>query len=271
MSKTKIDWTDETINPFTGCNGPHGTRCSYCYAQKMAKRLAGMPGGEKYRRVAKHSDGDPFVPAFHVSTMAEEMERLRRARKSRRVFVGSMGEMCFNGRALYFDENGDRGCDVISMSIQNAIAHFCAGLPKHTFQILTKRPDLLGIETPWPSNVHLGVSVSTTDDSHRIATLLDKKAVGVAGIGGGRWHPHMALWASVEPLLDKDFEADDLRGLDWVVIGAETGTGKPSSHEIVEAAKWIVHCCGWHNTPCFVKDNMRQADLGYDWPREFPK
>ena len=102
MSKSKIDWTDETINPFTGCNGPNGKRCSYCYAEKMAKRLAAMPGGKKYRLIAKHNNGDPFAPTFNSSVLCDEADRLGRSRKPRRVFIGSMGEMCFGGSCCFF-------------------------------------------------------------------------------------------------------------------------------------------------------------------------
>ncbi len=266
MPRSKIDWTDETINPFTGCH--HG--CSFCYARKMANRQIHMPGGKKYRRVAKHGVGNPFWPAFHMDVLAHERDRLERIRKPRRVFVGSMGEMCFDLRAVAFDGRGRSALPIDSEMLQGTIAEFCADLPGHTFQLLTKRPDLLSHKVEWGSNVHLGVSVSKTDDAHRIATLLDKKAVGTGSQGGGRWHPQMKLWASVEPLLDRGFNPYCLRGLDWVVIGAKTGGRKVVPGLIVRAAARIMEWCAAADVPCFVKDNMRKADLNYNWPREFP-
>jgi len=272
MGKSKIDWCDETINIFTGCNGPHGVRCPYCYAHKMAKRLAGMPGGGKYRGAAKHNNGDPFGPAFHKDVLNAEIDRLERARKPRRVFIGSMGDMCFEGPGILLSGgNRNYGCDFDSGEVQKAIANFCTALPQHTFHILTKRPDLLSVEVEWPSNVWLGVSVSRGEDTDRIATLLDKKAVGTGSQGGGRWHPHMVLWASVEPLLDGYFNPNWLAGLGWVVIGAQTGNRQEIDGAIIRAAQRIVNWCAASDTPCFAKDNMRQADPDYDWPREFPK
>ena len=68
-----------------------------------------------------------------------------------------------------------------------------------------------------------------------------------------------------------EMDTEKLIGLDWVVIGAETGTRKKVSDFIIQSAKWIVCWCGNNNVPCFVKDNMRQADPDCVWPREFPK
>jgi len=262
MTKSKIDWLmgGDTINPFTGCR--HG--CSFCYARKMAKRLAAMPGGAKYRRVAENSDGDPFAPAFHMDVLQAEKDRLARTRKPRRVFVGSMGEMCFEGMAHFFDGEHP-GPDVIrTQETQKAIARLCTGLPQHTFQILTKRPDLLSHEVEWPSNVHLGVSLSRDEDAHRIDTLLNNRLL---------WEPRNQplLWASVEPLLDSRFDPGCLRGLDWVVIGAKTGGRKRVPIFLVQAAQRIVRWYAANKIPCFVKDNMRRADPDFDWPREFPR
>ena len=269
MSKSKIDWCDETINIFTGCNGPDGKRCPYCYAQKMAKRLAAIPGQGKYRRIVENN-GDPFAPAFHFDVIGTEMDRLKRARKPRRVFIGSMGDMCFDGNAECFDGLGRPDGPVNSGMVQRIVAQFCDNLPQHTFQILTKRPDLLSIEVKWPVNVHLGVSLSRDYDAHRITTLLDKKKLADYAAPDGRWPFKMVLWASVEPLLDEDFNPRYLRGLDWVVIGAETGGRKGVSSAYILAACRVVVWCAVNGIPCFVKDNMRQADHTYDWPREFP-
>jgi protein gp37 len=143
----------------------------------------------------------------------------------------------------------------------------------HTILLLTKRPDLLDVNVVWPSNVHLGVSVTSNADAGRIATLLEKgramrEQVGASGPG--------VLWASVEPLLDPNFDALNLVGLDWVVVGAQTGVdaAKPGSQEAnfrVRAAAWIVEWCRANKVPCFVKDNLcRQAGGRGAWPREFP-
>ncbi|MEA3225108.1 MAG: DUF5131 family protein [Planctomycetota bacterium] len=273
MSKSKIDWLvgGDTINPFTGCNGPHGKRCTFCYAQKMARRLAGMPGGEKYRRVADARHGDPFWPAFHQSVLLDAGYTLGRARKPRRVFIGSMGDMCFEGSMFCPETYSRYEYEMHTEELQRKIAAFCAALPQHTFLILTKRPDLLDVEVEWPSNVHLGVSISRHSDMHRVATLRSKKMIGVGSQGGGRWHPYMVIWASVEPLLDKLINPKYLAGLDWVVIGAETGTRKDVPASIIQAAQRVEGWCQAYGIPCFTKDNMRKADPGHHWLRELPQ
>ena len=267
MSKSKIDWTDETINPFTGCNGPNGKRCSYCYAEKMAKRLAAMPGGKKYRLIAKHNNGDPFAPTFNSSVLCDEADRLGRSRKPRRVFIGSMGEMCFGGSCCFFALLGKADGGINTEIVQKKIAKFCTALSRHTFQILTKRPDLLSVDVKWPSNVHLGVSITNKYDVDRVQKLLLYLA---------KWrlaHPTLdrfKCWASIEPL-HGEMDTEKLIGLDWVVIGAKTGGRRGVARSIIRAAQEIDAWCALNDVPCFVKDNMRGADPDFDWPREFPK
>jgi protein gp37 len=264
---TKIDWCDETINPFTGCR--HG--CSFCYARRMAHRLGSVPG-TVYERV-KAVTGDPFAPAIHLDASHRAFAKLRRARKPRRVFVGSMGDMCFEGEALAF------GLDGTSVQLhgwttadtQAHIARRASEQPRHAFLLLTKRPDLLSAGIPWSSNVHLGVSVTGNADEHRLVDL--HRWYGHAD-ANTEWNEHRpgVLWASVEPLLDPEFDPEILTGLDWVVIGAQTGPGAPDAWPVVtEAACRIAAWCARNNVPCFVKDNLRKAWPGHPWPRELPE
>ncbi len=267
---SKIGWCDETINPFTGCR----QGCRFCYARRMAHRFANIHG-TVYERVDlatssvdpetgwSDGGGNPFAPAIHLDVLVRHLGRLGRARCGpRRVFIGSMGDMCFDGTAITFPpdpvlavrEDWDTG------KLQEHLARFCSRLPRHTFLLLTKRPDLLSVGVRWPRNVHLGVSLTSNADEHRVVGLL-RRGPGVC-------------WASVEPLLDLDFEPAFLTGLDWVVVGAQTGAGAPDAWPVLEAARRVVVWCADNGVPCFVKDNLRKWTLGpgeaWTWPRELP-
>jgi len=233
----------------------------------MARRLSKI-GGTVYERV-KAATGGSFAPAIHLDVSRRVEARLARARKPRRVFIGSMGDMCFEGRAVMFATDGTRQRARepfwTTSDTQAHVARFATGLPRHTFLLLTKRPDLLSPGANWPRNVHLGVSVTDYDDAHRINSLLNWLPIGWPGI----------RWASVEPLLDPDFDPDCLSGLGWVVIGAQTGPGAPDGWPILAAARRIVGWCKENRVPCFVKDNLRRWTASEaappPWPMEVPK
>lgn len=70
---TKIEWTDETWSPITGCT-KISPGCTHCYAERMAKRLAGRAGYPKDK---------PFSVTFHPDRLGQPL----RWRKPRRVFV----------------------------------------------------------------------------------------------------------------------------------------------------------------------------------------
>ena len=151
MNRSKIEWTDYTWNPITGC-----TRgCPYCYARRMAHRLKGRAGYPK---------DDPFRPTFHGDRLLEPLK----LKKPSKIFTISMGE--------FFDPKvPDIWRDLLFRVILEA--------EQHTFQILTKRPGLVpyNFEYEVPSNVWLGVSLDgkTTDSMWGIEEIFQVPAVEV--------------------------------------------------------------------------------------------
>lgn len=229
-----IKWCDATWNPITGCLND----CPYCYARKLAEgRLKG-----------RHGYDHGFAPTFHPDRLREPYER----KTPTKIFVASMGDMF--GDWMTDHRNWIR--DVMGVVHDN---------PQHTFQFLTKFPQnfnhLIGddIFTRLQPNMWLGVSVTCQDDLWRIDHL--RKVVG-----GVRF-------VSFEPLLeDVGIHKPDLTGIDWAIIGAETGK---RNDRVTPPAQWFDNLSAWvacKGIPLFQKDNI----LPYvpDWSglwQEFPE
>ena len=158
---TKIEWTDATWNPVTGCS-KISPGCKHCYAERMAKRLRSM-GQPRYR------DG------FKLTLQPDVIEQPLAWKKSRLVFVNSMSD-------LFHDE--------VPVSYLETVFQVMAAASWHVFQVLTKRSGRLAevaSRLTWPANVWMGVSVESEDYTYRIDDL--------SGI------PAAVRFLSVEPLL----------------------------------------------------------------------
>lgn len=132
---TKIEWTEMTWNPVTGCTKiSHG--CKHCYAERMAKRLHAM-GAPRY--------ANEFKPTLH-----EDLVDLPRGwHQPRLVFVNSMSDL--------FHED-------VPLDFIRRVFGTITACQQHTFQILTKRGERLAELAnvlPWPKNVWMGVSIES--------------------------------------------------------------------------------------------------------------
>ena len=170
---SKIEWTDATWNPVTGCNKV-SPGCKLCYAERLSKRLKAT-GMVKYRN------------GFEVTLHPEALEIPLRWRKPRTIFVNSMSD-------LFHHEVPDQFVrDVFAVMEQ---ANW------HRYQVLTKRPERaveLDSDLPWTTQIWLGVSVESDSYLHRIDLL---RECGAA-----------TKFLSLEPLLgplpDLDLEGID--------------------------------------------------------------
>ncbi len=144
-ASTKIEWTEMTWNPVTGCS-KISAGCANCYAERMAHRLHAM-GNVRYR--------NKFSPTVHRDLFNEPLKW----KSSKLVFVCSMSDL--------FHEDVDAE-DILSLfEVMNMAS-------KHTFQVLTKRPRRmleLAPKLKWTSNIWAGVTVENQDTAARIDDL----------------------------------------------------------------------------------------------------
>jgi len=159
---SKIEWTEYTWNPVTGCTKV-SRGCKHCYAERMADRLRAM-GNPRYQ--------NGFKVQLHEDLIALPFK----LRKSRMIFVNSMSDLFHEDVPLPFIQR---------------VFQVMAACPWHTFQVLTKRSERLrevAAGLPWPANVWMGVSVEDTSTLTRITDLQST--------------PAAVRFISCEPLLD---------------------------------------------------------------------
>lgn len=195
MAKTKIEWTESTWNPITGCT-KISSGCKFCYAEVMAKRLKAM-GQEKY------SNG--FELTLHPETLNEPYSW----KKHKMIFVNSMSDLFHKDVPIDYIQK------VFRVIKEN---------PQHVFQVLTKRADVLSYYDnegwlEWPHNLWMGVTVEDNTVIHRIEKLRNTAA--------------RVKFLSCEPLLSP-LKNMNLQGIDWVIVGGESGrTPRPMKEEWV--------------------------------------
>lgn len=205
---SKIEWTQDTWNPITGCT-KISEGCLNCYAEKMHKRLQAM-GHFKYT----------YAPFSQVCIHTHEVHRYFPG-KNKMIFVNSMSDS-------FHDELGYK-------QIRYGILENIILRPEHTFQLLTKRSHRLK-EFEYPSNVWLGVTVELAKYKNRIDDLRATNA--------------KTKFLSCEPLLG-DLGELDLSGIDWVIVGAESGPGMRECK--IEWIENIVLQATAAKVPVFVK------------------
>ena len=198
MSTTKIEWTDATWNPVTGCTKT-SAGCLHCYAETMSRRLKAMG-------IAKYANG------FHVTLHEEALEEPKKWRKPRTVFVCSMSDLFHKDVPFAFV---DKVMEVIKDT------------PQHRYQLLTKRAERMEeyfSTRALPKNVWIGVTVEVMASKQRIENL---RAIANVPI----------RFLSCEPLLE-DLGELDLTGIDWIIVGGESGRqARPMKEEWVKNIK----------------------------------
>jgi protein gp37 len=184
MASSKIEWTELTWNPVTGCT-KISSGCRNCYAEIMSRRLHAM-GQEKYR--------NGFSLTLHPETLNEPYTW----KKSKVVFVNSMSDL--------FHQN-------VPINYIQRVFEVMNDNPQHLFQVLTKRAERIRhLEVQghlnWSHNIWMGVSVEDMNHVNRIDLLRQTRA--------------RVKFLSCEPLIGP-LPDMNLEGIDWVIVGGESG------------------------------------------------
>ncbi|MER9302101.1 DUF5131 family protein [Mesorhizobium sp. M0293] len=195
MADTSIEWTDATWNPVAGCT-ILTAGCTNCYAMRMAARLEAM-GVEKYAGLTRKTGGrSKWTGKINLDRASLLIPATWS--KPRRVFVNSMSDLFH--------------ADVPPEFIRD-VWNIMEETQRHTYQILTKRPDrmadiLLKEDFKVLPNVWLGTSVEDGRVLHRIDEL--------------RLVPAAIRFVSYEPLIGSVAGAR-LEGIHWAIVGGESG------------------------------------------------
>jgi protein gp37 len=214
-TKSKIEWTDTTWNPVRGCT-KISPGCKHCYASAFAERFRGVPN-------------HPYEQGFDLRLVPEKLLEPLNWSTPNTVFVNSMSD-------LFHPQIPD--------SFIIHVAEVMMRANWHTYQVLTKRADRLQSLLSGPlkfatasSHIWWGVSVENIKHGKpRIARL--------------RKTPASIKFLSVEPLLE-DLGNIDLAGIDWVIVGGESGHGARPLQEL-----WVVNllqACRRYDVPFFFK------------------
>jgi protein gp37 len=186
---SSIEWTDATWNPVRGCT-KISAGCKHCYAETFAERWRGIPN-------------HPYEQGFDLRLVPHKLLEPLIWSRPRRVFVNSMSDL--------FQENVP--ADYIGSAFEvMRLADW------HLYQVLTKRADrmreLVGTDHgDLAGHRHIWLGVSVENRKH-----------GVPRIRQLRKTPAAVRFLSIEPLLE-DLGKIDLRGIDWVIVGGESGPG----------------------------------------------
>lgn len=236
MENTKIEWSHHTFNPWWGC-AKVSQACKHCYAETMAMRMGNNVGINRKGLPLWGVNADRRF--FGEEKWAEPLKwdrAAKRAGQRHRVFCASMADIFEDRRDL----------DVWREKLWGVIEQ----TPNLDWLLLTKRPQCVKQMVPWgsdwPVNVWLG---STTEDrkcfDERKAHLLENAA--------------KVRFLSVEPLIE-DLGIIDLAGIDWVIVGGESGHGSRSMN--LEWARSVRDQCRGQGVKFFFKQWGAHNDAG---------
>lgn len=211
---TSIEWTDATWNPVTGCT-KISAGCDNCYAERFSERFRDVPGHH-------------FAAGFDLTLRPERILKPLEWRRPRMVFVNSMSDLFHKSIPVKFVS---RVCETMELA------------DWHTFQVLTKRSSLMRdflaerySRRGGPRHIWFGVSVEDGSKKGRIRHLQDTPA-------GTRF-------LSIEPLIGRVGQLD-LTGIDWVIVGGESGPRARSMD--IDWVREVRDQCFENSVPFFFK------------------
>lgn len=237
--KNKIGWCNVTWNPVWGCLN----NCEYCYARRINQRFwAKMLEIERDYHFKNHQSwawtGDQlrglhdFKPTFLHSQFKRKFPK-----KPQRIFVGSMSEIYY-----WEDEWLEKVLEKVKL------------YPQHIFQFLTKFPDIY-LKYAFPKNCWLGITIVEGIDN------IEYQKFKIS-------NPDNLKFICFEPLFKKI--SVNLDGIDWIILGAETGNRRGKVIPIREWFEEIAYRRSIDRPSIYVKDNLTKYYPEYKGHKEFP-
>jgi protein gp37 len=210
--QSKIEWTDATWNPVRGCS-KLSPGCKHCYAETFAERFRGVKG-------------HPYERGFELRPVPAKLGEPLRWRSPKMIFVNSMSDLFHEG---------------VPDAYIRAVAQVMVTANWHTYQVLTKRSKrlqrLLNSSLKFAATQrHIWWGVSVEDKKHGVPRIEDLRNAQVP-----------VRFLSIEPLLE-DLGTLDLKGIQWVIVGGESGPGaRPMEKE------WVTS----------IRDQCRESDIPF--------
>jgi protein gp37 len=214
-AQSKIEWTDATWNPVRGCT-KISPGCAHCYAATFAERFRGVPG-------------HPYERGFDLRLVPEKLFEPLGWKKPRMIFVNSMSD-------LFHESVPDEYVIQVARVMQRA--------EWHTYQVLTKRAERM--------RALLNTTLAFAAESRNVwwGVSVENKRCGLPRITHLRQAHVPVRFLSIEPLLEPLGDID-LRGIAWVIVGGESGSGaRPIHREWVTSIRDQCRSCG---VPFFFK------------------
>ena len=255
MQYTKIEWVEYTYNLITGCEYD----CDYCFTRRLAKAQGGdirrhkamtdvyteingcydlaSPIRDENGRIVEYPFGSS--PTLH----RYKADDYRPIRESRRVLVNAIS---------------DGFGDSIPEDWIRFVFETCAATPQHYYLFLTRNPKKYGqIDLPDGNHYWYGVTITANRDLEKIDMLpLNRKT-----------------FINFEPLMEDIFlSPEDLKGINWITIGAQTGKVK---NKVVPQREWIesiLALADKMDVPVFMRDNLSpivgEEMMSQEYPEE---
>lgn len=221
MSPSSIAWTDYTSGPVTGCDKV-SPGCEWCYSESGSVALQGF-------------NNPSFQNGFDLTLHPRMLERFNGVKNGVKCFVCSMSDI------MHRD---------ISVEYLNAMFQAMNAAPQHTYQILTKRARHLreiGPHLPWGDHMWMGVSVENDEPIGKKCAYAPTDRIDDLRASGAK-----VKWISAEPLIGP-LPNLDLTGIDWMVIGGESGVADEIREMKLEWVRDLIAQCRAAGVAPFVK------------------
>lgn len=262
--KTKIDWCDSTWNPVSGCL--HG--CKYCYARRIAERFGVVC--QEWNTEAGH-EWDVYEGTKENHVLDEPMIREWKNGKVTKAPFPFCFDPTFHRYRLNDPQKWKNPKTIFVCSMADLFGEWvpdewirqvfdaCDAAPQHRYIFLTKNPKRLHkmasssiMRLPERENWWFGSSLD-----NKYACKFDC---------GYRWNS----FASIEPLTEyMDVDHDSFDGIQWIIVGAETGNRK---NKIIPEKLWVDNIVGAARitgAAVFMKESLRGL-MGDQFVQELP-